>query len=330
MKPAVAVVISTHNRLRYLREACASVFESDFEDWQLIVVDDGSTDGTHRWLQGLTDRRVAVLRIDERVERSAARNQGLELVTAPYVLFLDDDDLLTKCALGSHYAALALHSEVGASVGRRSDFAGEREWQEPQYRLWATSRSVMMDVMLGWSAVPSQAMFKVDLIKRVGGWSTGLVVAEDHELWLRLAPATLVRFLPTLVCRKRSHRDQWRPHDTIAVKEQIRVAAIASNPGYKRVASRAAMARASVLKADAELGLGLHLAAVLSVLEAALELRGHVLSPVTSVDLVQSTMRILRSWTRRRNQHTPGARASRMRVIDTSGFTARPPDHPQR
>ena len=72
--PTVTVVIPTRNRCDLLKETIASVFTQTYTQWELIVVDDASEDGTATWLSSLTDDRVQVIRFDQRSERTRARN----------------------------------------------------------------------------------------------------------------------------------------------------------------------------------------------------------------------------------------------------------------
>src|SRR5437016_5583373 len=88
-EPLVTVVIPTRNRLRYLEEAIESVRRQTYPNWELVVVDDASEDGTWEWLQMLVDPRIHALRQPQHRERSAARNRGLAEARGEYVLFLD-------------------------------------------------------------------------------------------------------------------------------------------------------------------------------------------------------------------------------------------------
>src|SRR5947209_3123095 len=91
--PQCSVVLPTYNRIHSLPRAVASVLAQDREDFELIIVDDGSTDDTPAWLARLEHRRIRSLRLDRNAGPSAARNRGLETARAPIVAFLDSDDV---------------------------------------------------------------------------------------------------------------------------------------------------------------------------------------------------------------------------------------------
>src|SRR5438132_12765470 len=90
--PTVSVIIATHNRARLLRRAIHSVLAQTFEDWELLVVDDGSTDNTETIAVSLQDLRICYLRHEVNRGLSAARNTGIRISRGEYVAFLDDDD----------------------------------------------------------------------------------------------------------------------------------------------------------------------------------------------------------------------------------------------
>src|SRR5688500_17684329 len=95
----ISVVIPTHDRLALLSEAVQSVLVQTTSDWELIVIDDHSIDGTAEWVKSTSDERVRVVQLEEHSERSRARNIGLSRAQGDHVLFLDDDDLLLPRAL---------------------------------------------------------------------------------------------------------------------------------------------------------------------------------------------------------------------------------------
>ena len=89
--PFYSVIIPTYNRAKLISEAIKSVLEQTFKDWELIIVDDGSTDNTKETVQKFYDERIKY-HYQENQERSAARNTGIDLATGDYLCFLDSDD----------------------------------------------------------------------------------------------------------------------------------------------------------------------------------------------------------------------------------------------
>jgi glycosyltransferase involved in cell wall biosynthesis len=222
VEPSVTVVIATHNRLRLLQEAVASVTGQRSVGWRLVVVDDASSDGTPAWLAGAGDPRIASIRCDAPVERSAARNRGLEQVASPYVLFLDDDDLLEPSALAALAAALGRHPDAFAAVGARFVFDADGHRRRAVSPRLAMRRRAWREVVSGWIAVPGQMLLRTDLLRSSGGWDETYAGPEDQELWLRLGYSHPAVFVRDTVLQYRVHGPPRVAPDNYEVEERIR------------------------------------------------------------------------------------------------------------
>lgn len=130
-QPLISVVIPTRNRCDFLRQAVNSVCEQSLPDWELVVVDDASEDGTWAWLQSLSDPRIRCLQMTQRSEQSATRNAGVRQARGSIIISLDDDDLLAPQALAKHGVALRRYPRAIASVGGYVAFDAEGA-QRPQ------------------------------------------------------------------------------------------------------------------------------------------------------------------------------------------------------
>ena len=99
--PAIAVVMPVYNRAAVVGRAIESVLTQDFSDFELIVVDDGSTDDTPAVVQSIDDPRLRFMRLPANAGGNVARNRGIESVTAPLIAFLDSDDIYLPHKLGT-------------------------------------------------------------------------------------------------------------------------------------------------------------------------------------------------------------------------------------
>src|SRR6266480_2329719 len=111
MSPRVSVIVPTYNRAHVLGESLASVLAERDVDLEVVVVDDGSTDGTAALLAGLGDRRVRPV-VRPHAGIAAARNAGIAAARAPYVAFHDSDDVALPGRLAVPLAFLGAHPEV--------------------------------------------------------------------------------------------------------------------------------------------------------------------------------------------------------------------------
>ena len=241
MTPAVTVVIPTRDRLPFLREAVTSVLAQDWQSWELIVVDDASSDGSSSWVGGIADGRVQCLRLDAHAERSVARNRGLEKATAPTVLFLDDDDRLRPQALSSLVPALKRAPEAVAAFGAKEVFDGtghRKRIPHPRLRL---VRPVWDDVVAGWMFVSGQVLLRTDALRSSGGWDETLVVSEDQDLWLRAIGQRAVVLVPPVVLDQRTRAEGV---DADEIEQEVRRRAIAAlDPDDQARAARLIRAR---------------------------------------------------------------------------------------
>jgi glycosyltransferase involved in cell wall biosynthesis len=89
--PFFSIILPTYNRASFLSRSIGSVLIQDFQDWELLIIDDGSTDHTKEIVNSFNDQRIKYI-YQENSERSAARNHGIKLATAEWICFLDSDD----------------------------------------------------------------------------------------------------------------------------------------------------------------------------------------------------------------------------------------------
>lgn len=240
-EPRVSVVVPTRNRLHYLREALASALAQTMADLEVIVVDDESSDGTAEWLANHADPRLSTVRLERRLERSAARNAGLARARGRFVLFLDDDDRLLPTSLA--VLCDALESAPGAFVagGRKVVFddAGNRKpWPHPRRRWVGLPHS---DVLLGWVLSPGECLWRTDALRDAGGWCEDLSHAEDQELWLRLGVDRPAVIVPDTVLEYRRHAAQVRIASAVETEQRVREEFVAAAPPELRASARRAV-----------------------------------------------------------------------------------------
>jgi len=240
-EPRVSVVVPTRNRLHYLQEALASAFAQAMRDLEVIVVDDEGSDGTAEWLAGQADPRLSVIRLDQRLERSAARNTGLARARGRYVLFLDDDDRLVPTALEVLGRALDGVPDAFVAGGRKVVFDDEgnrKPWPHPRRR-WVGKP--LNDVLLGWVLSPGECLWRTEVLRESGGWREDLSHAEDQELWLRLAVERPAVIVPDTVLEYRRHGAQVRVAGAAADEHRLREEFVAAAPAELRVSARRAV-----------------------------------------------------------------------------------------
>lgn len=207
MRPKVSVIIPTYNRLPMLREAIQSVLEQDFEDFELIVVDDGSTDGTVEELKKYGGR-VRYIYYPENRGVSFARNRGIIEAKGKYIAFLDSDDLWLKGKLriqvsfldeNPHYP-ICYTDEIWIRKGKRVNPMKKHA----KYSGWIFEKCLPLCIIS-----PSSAMMRKTLISKVGLFDEALPVCEDYDFWLRVSSRFPIFFIPEkLIIKRGGHCDQ--------------------------------------------------------------------------------------------------------------------------
>ena len=187
MSPEVSVVIPTRNRRDLLTRAVASVLSQQDVRVQILVVDDGSTDGTAEMVRSWGLSSVALWRCPESVGVSQARNIGISCADAPWVAFLDDDDVWAPMKLKTQLAALAAapQSRWCCTGAVWIDEAGHLTGFSAPTGAVVTHHDVMAH-----NTVPgggSSVLAETALLREQGGFAPDLALFEDWELWIRVA-----------------------------------------------------------------------------------------------------------------------------------------------
>ena len=203
----ISVIIPTYNRKDFLLAALNSVFAQTRPAAEVIVIDDGSTDGTDDALAGYS--HSLVYHYQNNAGQNRARNVGQGLASGEAFLFLDSDDLLFPDALAKLSAALERHRDAPLAYGRAQIIDREGNVTEP---VWPAANEAERDYL--WESLMSVNFIRstgVVLLRRtaleaVGAWDESLKI-EDWDLWLRLAEPPEARFarVPEPVLQYRIH-----------------------------------------------------------------------------------------------------------------------------
>ena len=181
----VSVIIPTYNRCQMLREAIHSVYAQTYKNFELIIIDDGSTDGTADYLAseiGGNGRVTVVTQPNKGLAK--ARNEGLRCSTGHYVALLDSDDIWLPVYLETQLLALQ-HENATFSIANGLCEEPDGTWQRlSDYSAWRPPLSAE-DATAGTWIIPSFTMFAGDTIRRYKFDET-LRLSEDTDLMIRL------------------------------------------------------------------------------------------------------------------------------------------------
>ncbi|MFK7871474.1 MAG: glycosyltransferase family 2 protein [Roseobacter sp.] len=206
-QPFVSVVIPTFNRAHFICDAVDSVLEQEFTNFEVIVVDDGSTDDTLERLAQISDPRLVVIPQDN-TGRSNARNNALRRATGDYIAFLDSDDLFLPSKLSTQVDYLEAHPSVGMIYTGANCINEHGQSIEGQFEA-TVSGNIYKDVAFFRPvtiALPT-VMLRREILLEVGDFDEAMERFEDTDMWRRVSKVTPVHGLPTPTCKIRTHSE---------------------------------------------------------------------------------------------------------------------------
>jgi GT2 family glycosyltransferase len=204
----VSAVIPTYDRRALVCEAVASVLGQTWSDLELIVVDDGSADGTAEALSArFDDPRLHVLRQENRGV-SAARNRGVDAATGEWVAFLDSDDTWLPPKLERQLRMLAAHPEAPACYTEEIWYRHGR-WANPRTVHAKHSGWIFPNCLPLCIISPSSILLRRSLFETLGGFDESLPACEDYDLWLRLSARFPIQLVTErLIVKRNGHPGQ--------------------------------------------------------------------------------------------------------------------------
>lgn len=214
--PFFSVVIPTYNRSGLLKEAVHSIMDQSFEDFELLIVDDHSTDNTKNVVASFQDTRIKYIVNDRTKGGAGTRNAGIFRAKGDWVAFLDDDDVWLPNKLESEYKKI---QEVDSAVGlvysgsATYDFSKKRQLtvHVPEKEGWIQKDLLYKNYIGTFSRVSIQS----DLLKKIGGLDERFESLQDRELFVRIASISKVVFIKkTLVYMRTSNTDRITTNHT--------------------------------------------------------------------------------------------------------------------
>jgi len=205
--PLVSVIMPTYNRERFVGIAIRSVIEQSYPNWELIVVDDGSTDGTSDLIAPLlADRRIRYLK-QQNSGQAVARNQGLRLARGEFVCFMDSDNRWLPPKLQRQVALFAGRADLDVLYGEIDiiDEEGRVQASTPMRR---HSGRITEHLLVDNCVTFNTAMVRRARLLECGGMDETIRRADDYDLWLRLSVRCTFEYVPEIWAQYRVMTDQ--------------------------------------------------------------------------------------------------------------------------
>lgn len=204
----VSVIMPAYNAEQYIVQAIDSVLKQDYSNWELIVVDDGSTDNTENIVKSFNDERIRY-NYQENLGQASALNRGLDLVEGEYITTLDADDFLPSNSLSSRATFLDQHNQFGVVYGDGyyCDEAGEVLLRFTDHMPTGVVGDVYDELIVspfygtGASVMERREVLNQHRLR----YDESIVWCQDWDFYIRLAEITHFGFVETITIRYRLH-----------------------------------------------------------------------------------------------------------------------------
>ena len=190
--PRFSVIIPLYNKAPYVGKTVESVLSQTFGDYELIIVDNGSNDGSHEIVAAFTDHRITIVRLEENVGVSNARNKGVAMASAPIVTFLDADDWWEPTFLEEMAGLIERHPDAGIygtgyyivknGKKRLAPIGVDEGFEEGEINYCAVYAKTLCMPLTSITVAMPKAVFD-----ETGGFKPYLKLGEDFDLWVRIA-----------------------------------------------------------------------------------------------------------------------------------------------
>jgi glycosyltransferase involved in cell wall biosynthesis len=209
--PVVSAIMCAYNTAPYIGAAIDSLLAQTLPNWELIVVDDGSTDSTPDVLKQYVDPRIRTIRCDRNRGRSIARNLAVEQARGRYIAICDSDDISVPTRFALQAAYLDAHPDVDVVSAQVAHFTGSST-PTVVVRFPLTSARIRERLARRRMGLAHGAsMLRVEAFRRYGGYCPDVLLAEDLELFCRMADRCTFASLPdALVAYRHALPDPFR------------------------------------------------------------------------------------------------------------------------
>lgn len=188
-EPTVSVLIPTYNRAEFLGHAIHSVLGQTYRDFEIIIVDDGSSDHTRQVVDKFNDPRIRYIRHNENRGTSAACNTGMRGASGKYIAFLGDDDEWSPNLLARQVPVMQKSRQIGVVCSSYWRFNQDKtkRFLFPRATVSKTREKLHKRFLKECFVSHSGALVRKDMLLSVGGFDERLRRAQDTDLWIRLS-----------------------------------------------------------------------------------------------------------------------------------------------
>lgn len=225
-RPKVSVIVPVYNAQKYLPESIRSILAQTYTDYELIIVDDGSTDQSVSVIKNFQKKHPDKITLIQKENGgpASARNVGIKAAAGEYIAFNDADDLWLRSKLQRQLAFFEVQSpEVGIVYTERLNFDHEGLYLVSKHRQKFAKGSIYRELLKSNFIPNNSVMVRRKCFDVVGLFDESLGIIEDYDMWLRIALKYQISFLPEVLSLYRLHPEGRSKNYEITLKRNIRV-----------------------------------------------------------------------------------------------------------
>jgi len=210
--PFISICIPTYNQAKYITETIDSLFSQDYENYEIIIVDDGSTDNTEEIIKNICHCEELATKQPSKIRYIKTENSGvpktrnklIELANADYIFWIDSDDILMPNVLSKFVKCALEYPDADVLYGNKKHFGySNDEWIYPDYY---HKNELLIERLVFLPKVPQSSLFiKKDVYKKHGSYDPELIRLEDTDLWIRLCDRIILKHIGGYVLYYRIH-----------------------------------------------------------------------------------------------------------------------------
>ena len=182
MNVLVSVIMPVYNMTEFVGEAIESILQQTFSDFEFIIIDDASDDGTDSVVRSYTDERIVLVRNDSNIGNYASRNKGMQQARGKYIAIMDADDIAMPERLAKQFDYLEAHLDVLA-VGTDCVFISNGQ----QKKVVGSYQDILFALLDNHCFIHPSLMIRVDVLRQLNGYDERYYYSADYDLVCRLA-----------------------------------------------------------------------------------------------------------------------------------------------
>lgn len=209
IKNKISIHMCTYNRAHFIQQAINSVLKQTYTNWELLILDDASTDNTESIiLPYLKDSRIRYIKNEKNLGITKNRNKALSLSTGEYIAVLDSDDVWVDKEKLSKQISFLNQNEDYALVGTNMEIIDSENKKITDKKYETENTDIKNNLLIKNQFCHSSVLYRTKIVKDMDGYDESLMSWEDYDLWLRLGKKYKLANLDIISTSYRIHPNQ--------------------------------------------------------------------------------------------------------------------------